>query len=197
VEIPGTPLGVRRRLASPCVPGRGYSWQRQHQHGQYDVITYKSIAQHATKSSPWGDIRAQLVAESLTWLHTPYRHQACVKGVGVDCVMLLAGVCKAVGLLPGDWTPPDYSPQWHLHQNAERLLSVLEELGCQSCALDAALPGDLLTFQYGRVASHVGLLLDGGYILHAVLRDCVRQRRLAGDLQQRLRQAYRLPGVPA
>jgi len=37
-----------------------------------------------------------VVAEALTWLGTPYRHQASLKGVGCDCLGLVRGVWRAV-----------------------------------------------------------------------------------------------------
>lgn len=36
--------------------------------------------------------------EGRTWLGTPWRHQAMLKGIGVDCVGLLAGIAKNLNL---------------------------------------------------------------------------------------------------
>ena len=33
-----------------------------------------------------GLFRAIIVSEARTWLETPYRHQASVRGVGADCL---------------------------------------------------------------------------------------------------------------
>jgi len=44
--------------------------------------------------------RAIVVNEARTWVGTPYRHQAKVKGAGVDCVGLCLGVGLALDLLP-------------------------------------------------------------------------------------------------
>lgn len=54
---------------------------------------------------------APIVAEALTWLGTPYRHQASVKGVGCDCLGLVRGVWRAVyGSEPE--AAPGYTPDW-------------------------------------------------------------------------------------
>jgi cell wall-associated NlpC family hydrolase len=38
------------------------------------------------------DERAAVVAEARTWIKTPWRHMADIKGAGVDCAMLLVRV---------------------------------------------------------------------------------------------------------
>jgi hypothetical protein len=52
----------------------------------------------------------RIIAEARSWIGTPYRHQASLKGVGCDCLGLLRGVWRAVmGAEPE--TPP-YAPDW-------------------------------------------------------------------------------------
>lgn len=43
--------------------------------------------------------RAEVIAEARTWVGTRFHHQAAVKGVGCDCIGLIAGVAAAVGML--------------------------------------------------------------------------------------------------
>ena len=54
-------------------------------------------------------MRSEIVAEARTWLDTPYLHQGRRKGHGVDCLGLIVGVGKALGLL--DYDNRAYSPQ--------------------------------------------------------------------------------------
>jgi cell wall-associated NlpC family hydrolase len=65
--------------------------------------------------------REQVVAEAVTWLRTPYHHMGRVKGGGTDCLMLLAEVYHAVGVIPRV-DVPFYPPDWNLHRDAERYL---------------------------------------------------------------------------
>ena len=44
--------------------------------------------------------RAAVVAEAATWLRTPYHHMGRVKNAGTDCLMLLAEVYEAAGVIP-------------------------------------------------------------------------------------------------
>lgn len=46
--------------------------------------------------------RAQIVAEARRWVGTPYRHQARLMGLGVDCVGLIVGVGLDLGILDLD-----------------------------------------------------------------------------------------------
>lgn len=46
--------------------------------------------------------RLAVIDEARSWIGTPYRHQACVKAVGVDCTMLIRAVGEAVGVLAID-----------------------------------------------------------------------------------------------
>ena len=82
-------------------------------------------------------MRAQICAEALTWLGTPFHHLACVKHVGVDCAMLLYGVGRAVGLVSAMWSPPIYSPEWHLHRTEPLLEQTIVGFGCQPVSLAA------------------------------------------------------------
>ena len=142
----------------------------------------------------------QIVEEALTWVGTPWQHRQCLKGPagGVDCVRLVEGIAKAVGLLPLAWEPPIYSPEFHLHNNEEVLLAVLAELGCVPLPSDTRQPGDLLVCQYGRVSSHLAVLVarDPDCLVHAAHnhRRVVHQG-MSQALARRVRHVYRLPGV--
>ena len=141
---------------------------------------------------------ADICAEALTWLDTPWVHRQCVKGVrgGVDCVRLLEGIAKAVGLLPQSWQPPMYSQSFHLHSDREMVQEVLVALGAIATPLGNAQPGECLLFRFGRSCAHAALLMPGNHILHALKAEGrVVQNTLAGDWLTRLRYAYRFPGV--
>lgn len=142
-------------------------------------------------------LRERLIQEALTWEDTPYHHHAALKGVGCDCVGLIRGVAKAVGLVA--YEPQYYSPQWGQHNDDERLLGALEELGCLRRDPELALPGDCLLFQFGKTCSHAALLVSSAplRIIHASLKDGrVVHQTITRTLQLRWRHAYVLPGVP-
>ena len=41
-----------------------------------------------------------VIAEARSWIGTPYRHQASLKGVGCDCLGLVRGVWRALQKIP-------------------------------------------------------------------------------------------------
>lgn len=133
--------------------------------------------------------RAEVVAEAMTWLRTPYHHQACIKGVGVDCAMIMTAVYHKTGLIPFI-DPRPYPNDWHLHREAERYLGWVDQY-CDRT--DVALPGDIAVFQYGRCVSHGAIVIEWPIVLHAymdhravVLSDVL----MSEDLGKRLRGIY-------
>lgn len=71
-----------------------------------------------------------VVAEAKSWIGTPYHHMARVKGVGCDCLTLLAAVYHKAGVIP-TIEIPYYPPDWHLHRSAERYLYGLLQYACE------------------------------------------------------------------
>lgn len=109
--------------------------------------------------------RADVVAEALSWLGTPYHHLADVKGAGVDCAMLLVRVYAALGLIPADTDPRPYSEQWHLHHGEEMYLGWLQR---HARFTDSPQPGDVAVWRFGRTYSHGGILVEPATVVHAL-----------------------------
>ena len=108
-------------------------------------------------------MRDQIVAEALTWQGTPFHHMGRVKGVGVDCVGLVLGVAKAVGIGVTDVKLYPRYPINGVFQNA---------VDSQTVHVDLAdvLPGDLMEFSWGREPQHIALVVSLGpiKIIHAL-----------------------------
>ena len=115
---------------------------------------------------------AAIRAEALTWVGTTFRHGASLKGIGVDCIHLVGAVLRAVGLLNDSALIPSYPPDWFVHRDQERLLDGLRE-HCDEVQ-EPWQVGDILVYRFGRAASHCGLYVGEGQIIHAATRDQVR-----------------------
>lgn len=111
--------------------------------------------------------RMKVAQEAATWLGTLYHHQARVKGVGVDCALLLCEVYHAAGVVP-QIDPRPYPQNWHMHRDAERYLAWVE----QFAKITEAEPqiGDLILFKFGRAFSHAAIYIGEGQCIHS-LRD--------------------------
>jgi len=130
-------------------------------------------------------------AEALTWTGTPFRHAASLKGVGVDCIHLVEAVLCAVGLVKSQGLLPSYSPDWHLHLRRELLIEGLRQ-HCDEVEGPYQV-GDILVYRYGRTASHCGLYIGDGQIIHAATKDMVRCDRMDGiSLANRFVTAFRV-----
>lgn len=112
--------------------------------------------------------RAMVVAEALTWENTPYHSNARLKGIGVDCGQIIAGVyenCGLVDKVETGWYPSD----WHLHRSEERYMQWLDKYCVR---LPKSVPpklGDIALFRYGRCYSHGAILVAENTLLHAYL----------------------------
>ena len=140
-------------------------------------------------------ISDQLVQEARTWVGTPYHHQARVKGVGVDCANLIAGIAEACGYEPVILQP--YSTQWHLHNSEEKLLNILESYGCTATTLEEQFgnyEGSIITFKFGHVSSHVGIFTSPNTFVHADVRiGKVTEVSLNGQWANHFSGIYKLP----
>jgi hypothetical protein len=100
--------------------------------------------------------RAALVAAARSWIGTPYHNCADIRGVGVDCGMLLVRVFVDAGLC-APFDPRPYPADWHLHRSEERYLGFVFD----HCA-EVGEPrfGDVMVLRYGRCYSHGGIVTN-------------------------------------
>lgn len=110
------------------------------------------------------ELRAAIVAEAHTWLRTPYHHLADIKGIGTDCAMLLVRVYQAVGIVPADFDPRPYEPEWYLHQDEERYMAGMERY---SHRVETPQLADIALYRFGRTASHGAIIVSDEFVIHA------------------------------
>ncbi len=114
--------------------------------------------------------RSRVVAIARSWLRTPYHHHARIKGVGCDCLTLLAEVWEEAGLVR-KIDIPQYSSDWHLHHSAELyfdgLLQYVHEIP------GPPQPGDIALWKIGRTFSHGSIVIEWPQVIHAYIGRCV------------------------
>lgn len=92
------------------------------------------------------------------WLGTPYHHQACVRGVGCDCVGLVRGIYRALYGRDAN-VAMSYTRDWAEATGEETLIAAARSYLVE---VDPKLarPGDILLFRYRArtAAKHAGLL---------------------------------------
>lgn len=116
--------------------------------------------------------RERVIAEAKTWLKTPFRDQADVKGAGVDCAMLLVRCFVDTGIVP-PLDPRPYSPQWLLHRDEEKFLDIIRRFAVE-VERETPIPGDVIVYRFGRCFAHGAIVLDHEHVIHAwKLEGCV------------------------
>jgi len=139
--------------------------------------------------------RNAIVAEAKTWIGTPYRHQASLKGVGCDCLGLVRGVWRAIcGEEPEPM--PAYAPDWAEASRSEALAQagqrhLIEIDPTQFAAADVL----LFRWRTGFVAKHAAIVTGANLMVHAHDGAAVAEVAIAPWWRRRLAYAFRFPGV--
>ena len=137
------------------------------------------------------EMRAAVVAEARSYLGTSYHHAASLKGVGIDCAMILVRVFCDLGLVP-PFDPRPYVKDWMMHRDDERYLGFLL---ARAREVAEPQPGDVVLFRVGRCFAHGGIVTatDPMTLVHAYApAGCVVEERLAGhpELAARARRFF-------
>jgi NlpC/P60 family putative phage cell wall peptidase len=144
--------------------------------------------------------RSAIVAETRTWIGTPYRHQASLKGIGCDCLGLVRGVWRALIGAEPERAPP-YAPGW---AEAARGEPLAEAAGrhLAAIALDEFGAGDVLLFRWRAhlPAKHAAIVTScgkngPGMMVHAHDGAAVAEVTIAPWWRRHLAYAFRFPGV--
>lgn len=154
------------------------------------------VSNHATPVT-----RDAIVAAAKSWIGTPYRHQASLKGAGCDCLGLVRGVWRELyGSEPEP--PPPYRPDWAETGGRETLLEAARRHLIE-ISPNAAGPGDVLLFRMspGACLKHCAIVSDRRpgdpepRILHAYWGRAVVESWLGPWWRRRLAHAFSFPDV--
>jgi NlpC/P60 family putative phage cell wall peptidase len=139
--------------------------------------------------------RDDIVAEARSWIGTPYRHQASLKGVGCDCLGLVRGVWRALHGAEPEAVPP-YARDWAEAASRETLAEAAGR-HLVPVAREAMQKGDVVLFRWraGLVAKHAAILTSEVTMVHAHDGAAVAEVALAPWWRRRLAYVFRFPGV--
>lgn len=129
---------------------------------------------------------SEIVAEARTWLGTPFHHQGRVKGAGVDCIGLVIGVARDLGLV--DYASPAYG-------RIPNPVVMGRELRAHLLPASAIDPGVVLWFAFAQAPQHVGIVTDSGLIHAYATAGKVVETGLDPQWIARTRGMFRFPGV--
>jgi len=137
--------------------------------------------------------RTDIVASARTWVGTAFHHQARLKGVGVDCIGVVIGVARELGLVA-----PGFDVLAYPRVPDGRDLMDLAALHMTRTTEMRA--GDVVVIRFGGDPQHFGILSDyrhGGLsMIHAdAKRKLVIETRLLFSQHMQFVAAFTLPGV--
>ena len=133
-------------------------------------------------------IRSEVVCCARGWLGTPWHHQGRVKGVGVDCVGVVIGVARELGL-------SDFDATGYGHRPDSRELERIAREMMREVPVPEARPGDVLLVEVDKQPQHLAFLTDAGMLhAYAPLRRVV-EHRISDDWAARIVAAFVMPGV--
>lgn len=113
--------------------------------------------------------RRAIVDEARTWIKTPYHVGGRIKGVGVDCGMLIAEVYEKAGIIAHMDIPP-YPADWHRHRKDEKYLEFILSEGHRA-EPGHQKPGDVALWKFGLVRSHGAIIVAWPRVIHATLQE--------------------------
>ena len=134
---------------------------------------------------------AASISEARSWLGTPWRHQASVKGVGCDCAGLVRGVGNALGAMDcREGTPQAAEFEGYGRAPEPRRMVKALDRFMDRRPRGTSQPGDVLLMRFDRDPQHLAILTDEETIVHALLRDGVVEHRLSPDWRARVVAAW-------
>ena len=145
-------------------------------------------------------MRARVVGLARTWLGTPYRHQASLRGEGADCLGLVRGVWRELFGAEPEPTPP-YLPDWAEVGGEEALLQASRRW-LKEIPPGQARAGDVLLFRMasGCPAKHCAILSEGSVdgdaeprMIHAYWGRAVVESWMGPWWRRRLTAAFAWP----
>lgn len=138
-------------------------------------------------------MRAAILAEAESWIGTPYRHQASLKGVGCDCLGLVLGIWRAL-LKCVPEQPGPYSPDWAEAGSGDAMLEAARR-HCRELPLAGARPGDLILFRWRPElpCRHAGILHKDQRFIHAYAGAAVVSSALVPQWRRRIGAAFVFP----
>ena len=128
-------------------------------------------------------IQDRIVEEAYSWLGTPYHQGCCIKGIngGISCGDLPVDIFKVMGFIPKSFKLPYIYKDWHrgLKKNVPEDLfrNIILKFGYE-ISFKERCRGDVITFKYNNIESHIAIIVEDDCIIHAVSGKGVKKQRL-------------------
>lgn len=138
--------------------------------------------------------RAAIVDEARHWIGTRFHHGASKRGVGADCIGLIVGVARELGV-PEATDFADYAPAQGYGREPDPVMirEACRQFLCE-CAIARA--GDILLLRFNKDPQHFAIVTAPGYMIHAFAQARrVVEHRIDDGWRGRIVRAYSYRGI--
>ena len=138
-------------------------------------------------------VAERVLAEAESWIGTPYRHGASMRGVSCDCLGLVRGIWRALyGNEPEH--PGAYAPDWAEATSDDPLMEAAQR-HMRSRSSGNPQPGDLLLFRWRAdvAAKHLGIMTRENRFIHAYEGHHVMASALVPQWRKRIAGIFIFP----
>jgi len=126
-------------------------------------------------------IQDKLVDIAYTWMNTPYIQGARQKNRGIDCGNLVLAVFQEAGLIQNNYRLPYIYKDWHRGKLKDVDVNLFKNILLKFSDIipfEKHGRGDVVSFFYNKIESHVAVIVDDDCIIHAVSNHGVKKQRL-------------------
>jgi NlpC/P60 family putative phage cell wall peptidase len=142
--------------------------------------------------------RAEIIVEARTWIGTRWHHQASRKGVGCDCIGLVAAVARELGIDGAAEYDAALEVRGYGRSPDPKMLIEAADRFLRRIADDTARPGDILVMRFTEDPQHFALVVSvyPWRIVHAYAQARrVVEHQLDNVWRARVMRAYSYRGI--
>ena len=138
--------------------------------------------------------RLDAIEEARSWVGTPFKHQASLKGVGCDCIGLIKGIGVALNLVDYDEKSDKAKPylNYRLMPDSKKMREGLAVFLVPIDVIDAV-AGDILFMAWTKEPQHVAFISERGIIHSYSAVGKVVEHTFDKSWKERVMGAYRYP----
>lgn len=142
--------------------------------------------------------RAEVILEARSWIGTPEQHQQSLKGVACDCIGLVRGVGRSLGMPEAIAFDNDARFKGYSRPPNPRVLLEACAIYLENIPIEDLLPGDVVLGRIENDPQHFGIIsaIDPAYIIHADAKNKkVVENGVNSEWRSKILRAYRYRGI--
>lgn len=139
-------------------------------------------------------MRASVIVSAHWWIGTPWKHQASLRGIGTDCIGLIVGVARELGIHGAKEFAADTEIAGYGREPKPDMLEAACDRYLDPCADPK--PGDILLLKFTAEPQHFAIISQPDYMIHAYAQARkVVENRIDDVWRSRIVRAYSYRGL--